>query len=758
LRWVIPLLGALIALLTLVPADLWQHPANDAVYAGFDRTLTYLSPRPAARISGDTLTLSSLLSPESSANLLTTPLSKFDISVDIRISDDGFKGEPLRIGAWSPWTGSGYFLTFGPAPGNRIDTDYFIRGQAGKTLIRGQSVRFRNLGTYTPGDLYHLELEVDRVSGVIMGRISGAGLLAVDLLPAVNARDLFKSTRLSLTASRSGTGGGTSELQGYKVTLPHQRFFADKIDDPRAGAITLILLAFAGLITLGTAASWLRPRADFALRALKAAPSRAHAALVHRRGSLLAGAAVAAFYVIPNALLFGLGGHPFDIANEKLYAYTGAHYGLAHLYYLPDLAGIPFVWNGVPYGEAAFPYGPVFAYVFSGIGSISSLFFGSAVSLTSIDVDYVIKAVNVAFGLGDALLIYAILKQLKITEKWSRIGAGLFLFNPAVWFSMSVWGTTHVISLFFVLLAVWLAERSAPVWAWMALAAACLTRPQMLAFGFLLGIVFLRKFSWRQNLFAGSWTAILTFLLLAPFTLTTSPSLPVDVLVNDLRIQEAGGNDVLLTTVSQDAYSVWPLVTYLAHGASGLERSFTPSSAPLAGPLTYQRLSQFLTIAAMVLVGGLLITRKRRSADDGAYLPLVALGIVTFLMLTTGLVATHFLLALPFLILCRRWLGDTVYFFIVLVWTVTTFVPMFGDMGLAISRLDSYPLLAPAHNAITSFFVKLYAWDRFITVSIVANICALVWLAILALRSSLSDAPIPSAARRGIPTESRHNG
>jgi hypothetical protein len=145
----------------------------------------------------------------------------------------------------------------------------------------------------------------------------------------------------------------------------------------------------------------------------------------------------------------------------------------------------------------------------------------------------------------------------------------------------------------------------------------------------------------------------------------------------------------------------------------------------------------------MLLIGGVLLIRRKLTDEPGEYLPLVAVGIVAFLMLTTGIVATHFLLALPFLILCRRWLGTTAYLFIVLIWTVTTFVPMFGDMGLAISRLD-YPLLSPAHNPITSFFVKLYAWDRFITVGIVANICALVVLALVSIRLVRSAPSIPS--------------
>jgi hypothetical protein len=70
---------------------------------------------------------------------------------------------------------------------------------------------------------------------------------------------------------------------------------------------------------------------------------------------------------------------------------------------------------------------------------------------------------------------------------------------------------------------------------------------------------------------------------------------------------------------------------------------------------------------------------------------------------------------------------------------------MYGDMGAVISAAD-YPLLAQTHNAITRFVVSLYAWDRFITVSIVANICAVVWLAFLAVRRpSPSRAALPEA-------------
>jgi hypothetical protein len=528
-------------------------------------------------------------------------------------------------------------------------------------------------------------------------------------------------------------GPGTSQvvLRNFSLTLPHQRWWASKVDDPVARFL-LVLLAVAGALAVGVAAG---TGSVAAARWIQAGVAGLRRTFVARRRAIGWIALAVAAYLVGNALLFPLGGHPFDMGDEKLYAYVATAYGPTQLYYLPNAVSLAQIFSGVPYLESAFPYEPVSAYLSTGTGWLNSLLTagGGAFRLADMRLEYVIKALNVLFGLADGVLIYAILRQLAASARWSLIAAGLFVFNPATWFSMSVWGQTHVFSLFLVLLAVLLAEKLLPIWAWLALAAACLTRPQMLVFGLLLGIVFLRKFSWNENLSALSWTAILTFLALIPFTFATSPSLPVDIMLNNFHVQEAGGNASALTTVSQDAYSVWPLVTYVAHGATGLQRAFTQSSTVLVGSLTYQRLSQILTVAAMVVIGATLLVRQRIAAEPGGYLPLVALGIASFLMLLTGIVATHFLLALPFLLLCRRWMGGMAYFYVAAIWTVTTFVPMYGDMGVAMST-HAYPVLAPANNAVTRFFVNLYSWDRFITVSIVANICALLWLAWLITR------------------------
>jgi hypothetical protein len=744
--WVLPVLALLMLGFTLTPAEVWSAPVNDAVYSGFDRNLIYANRGGGGAVDASASSIDLTAGPASvpSVILATTPLPKLSASVDAVVLDNTGGGEPLRIGVWSPWTGAGQFVVFGPAPENMITAETIVIGGKGPTLVSGNAISSTILGRYQLGTPYTVAIVIDKSNGQITTGVGGTdGVKAEASVDSQQLPTIFGNDQLSLTASTSGgTGSSHTVLRNYSLTLPHQRWWASKVADPKA-EIILICLAVAGLLLLGISIAT-RLRGGFAARL--AAKFRMVFAAVRlgkdrRRLQILIVGAVA-LYLAGNAILFPLGGHPFDMGSAKVYAYVARVYGPAQLYYVPNIVSVAKIWNGFPYIEAAFPYGPVEAYLSTAIGGLSSLLLagGGTFSPGSLQLEYVIKAVNVLFGLGDAVLIYLILRQIRVSERRSLYAGALFLFNPAVWFSMSVWGQTHVFSLFFVLAAVLLAEKHLPLWAWLALAAACLTRPQMLVFGLLLGIVFLRKFSWRENLSAISWTVALTFLVMVPLTLATSPSLPVDITLNNFRVQEAGGNDPQLTTVSQGAYSIWPLVTYLVHGASGLQRAFTPSSALLVGDLTYQRVSQILTVAAMLLVSATLMFRKRATFESGGYLPLVTIGIASFLMLLTGVLTTHFLLALPFFLLCRRWMSTPAYFYVAAIWTVTTLVPMFGDMGILITSRD-YPLLAS--SAITHFFVGLYSSDRFITVGVVANICAVIWLAVLAFR----QAPLATPAR-----------
>jgi Gpi18-like mannosyltransferase len=730
---------------TLLPAGVWTAPANDAVYSGFDPNLIYTSNGGDGSVSVSRSSIDLQAPPTSvpAVLLATTLLPKLRTSVDVSVLSNAGAAEPFRIGVWSPWTTSGYFVVFGPAPANLIEAETMSGGSADATLFGAQVLNSRPLGQYQLGDTYTVTFAVDKTAGTIVTSVSGThGPNAADSVNSQPFPAIFGNVQVSLAASASpGDGSSHAVLRNFSLVVPHQRLWAVKVDDPIERVI-LIALALAGLLLIG-----IKLIAAFRSRTPRSRMTRAPlGTLIAGRGRFLVlGAVAVVVYLAGNALLFPLGSHPFDMGAEKLYAYVARAYGPDQLYYLPNLVSLAKVFGGVPYVETAFPYEPVTAYLSMAIGGLGSVLFagGGTFSLSDVRLEYLIKAVNVAFGLADGVLIYLILRRFRVSERWSVIATALFLFNPAVWFSMSLWGQTHVVSLFLVLAAVLLAERHMPFWAWLALAAACLTRPQMLVFGLLLGIVFLRKFTWKENLSALSWTMVAAFLLLVPFTLATSPSLPIDIMLNNLHVQEGSGNAAALNTVSQTAYSIWPLVTYLVQGVSGSQRAFVHSSTVLVGSFSYQTVSQVLTLAAMLFVSAVLLFRRRAAIDSGGYVPLVALGIASFLMLLTGLVATHFLLALPFLVLARRYMGTVAYIYVVTIWTVTTFVPMFGGMGPLLTAQD-YPVLSPAHSAVTRFFVGLYASDRFITVSVVANVCAVIWLGVLALRRTRPAQPAPA--------------
>jgi hypothetical protein len=293
---------------------------------------------------------------------------------------------------------------------------------------------------------------------------------------------------------------------------------------------------------------------------------------------------------------------------------------------------------------------------------------------------------------------------------------------------MSVWGQTHVISIFFALLAVWLMFRGNPTGVWLSLAACALTRPQMVVPVFLLVVVLFKLFPLGQNLRSASWTVLVSSLMLAPFTLVISPSLPVDILWNQFYFQEAGGNESAQTIVSLGAYSIWPLVTGFADGASGADRFHHLAADTLIGPLTYQRVSGILAGLTVLIAAGLILSRDRKEGP-AAYLLPVAIGTVGFFIMKTGLAATHMLIVLPFLVLSIGRVRAPAYWAMVAVWSATTLVPMWGGLGEALTDVERLaPALHADNNPLTWLFIELYATDVFISVGVAANIAVFVWL------------------------------
>ena len=166
----------------LAPGGIWRHPNNDGVFIGFEPNLLSISergfPLPNAgqvRVSAtrDSLTLTAPPSSGPSVHLLTTSRQSFSAMLDIAVLKNPPGTTPLRLGVWSPRSSAGYFLSFGPAPRNLVTAELIEHGTPVQTLIRGDVTDSEQLGTYAVGETYHLEIAVNKESGVIAGHLSG---------------------------------------------------------------------------------------------------------------------------------------------------------------------------------------------------------------------------------------------------------------------------------------------------------------------------------------------------------------------------------------------------------------------------------------------------------------------------------------------------------------------------------------------------------------------------------------------------------
>jgi hypothetical protein len=181
------------------------------------------------------------------------------------------------------------------------------------------------------------------------------------------------------------------------------------------------------------------------------------------------------------------------------------------------------------------------------------------------------------------------------------------------------------------------------------------------------------------------------------------------------------------------------LLTLLQYGQSGLARIFYPSDSPLIGSITYHQAGLAIAFIVLTIAIVMLAVRSRSNLEAGAYLPVVAFGVSGFLMFVTGLAATHFLLALPFILLSRPWLSARGYYAIVTGWTLTTLIAMYGILAVNLPRADYLhaPLFgehAPLRS-VTSFVGDLYTWDRTISVGVTINTLVFLTLMVVAIRS-----------------------
>ena len=553
------------------------------------------------------------------------------------------------------------------------------------------------------------------------------------------APDLLNRRFLSLTASASAKFGVSQvTLNNYELCLPNQQNTVGKTSDKLARVLLISLLGTGGILL--SIAIWRHKRAlsGISYELSKDVSELVSNGIIKTRSFKTFAIGTAIVFIIVNIIVFPLVSVPFDMTGQRLWSYVAVHYGPDSLYHLPNTLTLAGIDAGRPDAAAIFPYEPMLAYLNYFIGSTHAL--TSNPDVNTLPSEWLIKLFNLPFFFASGLLIFLILRQIKVSLQWSLLAAIIFLFNPAVWFNTSVWGSTQVFSIFFILLSIWLSEKQHLTGAWTTLGLGVLTRPQILIPAFILGLIYLRKSAFKTNLIAFSWSIILNFLVIAPFTLTISPSLPVDIMKSSLFTQLGGGNEPSWTVVSAEAYNLWPIVTRVVGGSSGLDRFYYPSAEQLVFGLTYQRVGELIAIVILIVTSALLLFKQKLSNNYKNYFPLLAVGTIGFLLFTTGLGPGHLVLAIPLLILCKKSLSNHVFYLVITIWTITTLVSMFAYLGRSLTYTGySASFFNPNNNSVAQFFVSLNAEDTFITLGCIANLLTWVILVAAVFKSLLSQ-------------------
>jgi len=218
--------------------------------------------------------------------------------------------------------------------------------------------------------------------------------------------------------------------------------------------------------------------------------------------------------------------------------------------------------------------------------------------------------------------------------------------------------------------------------------------------------------------------------------LSISPSLPIDYVSRTLSYHFANGQaDPNYLGLSPGYYSVWTLPLEFMSGQHGLARMWSPSTLTIYGSLTYGQLAAGLSTIFVLALGAVIVLFKRLTMGPGQYLPLIAFGMLGWLMFTPGLISRYFVYAIALFILSRKHWDAPMYAWIVSCLSAITLLTAYGHLGLdALGNGVKASLLNPTNNGMSHIVFSLFSDDRIITAGTIANVLILAMLGAVALR------------------------
>lgn len=167
------------------------------------------------------------------------------------------------------------------------------------------------------------------------------------------------------------------------------------------------------------------------------------------------------------------------------------------------------------------------------------------------------KVIGIVSDLGIGVLIYLLAVAMGASKNKSLLAAGIYIFNPAVWYNSTLWGQIESFPLFWLLLSVWLLYRSKWQLAHLAFMAALLSKQSTIIFIPFFALFSLERIGWKKT-FQGGLLQLL-FFYVAYFSFFSSTDLlwPFRVYIN--RVQIGSGSNY----ITDHAFNIWALYTKL---------------------------------------------------------------------------------------------------------------------------------------------------------------------------------------------------
>lgn len=640
------------------------------------------------------------------------------------------KNFPVQIKLWSPRTNDMFAIWYTSTPDNRVFTGISTRTSSGET----QWNETNYVTHYSLGQSYHYKIEF-RKGSYIKATISNS---TWHYLYAVNSNSfssIFDEDRLALTFFASVYNGSSlSSFRNLVVTTPSDNPYVSFASDQWLPIIYSVVIAGAVILygkdiyALGKRAFLLVPKFFKNKRSM------------NKRNYKVFLTMIVVFLV--SLPLFFLGNHPFDIYSEKAWIYITARYGLRSLYPLSFITTAAPAFGGDPYMEAAFPYPPLIGYFFYSIGAFHNAFL-SGFSLRSFSLEFMIKLLNLIFVLLTGLLLYVTSRKIEGNGTFAFSSMRWWVMNPAVLFNVAVWGETDGILAFFLLSAAVSLEFDKSTLAWILMGVSILTKQMTLIPVLFMAIIALKRNGIRKTILDASVGVTVAFITVLPyFLLGYSPTLIVDpTLRKALEASTVSFSEKVMSIVSRDACSIWPLATFF-EGQKGGDR-FTYSDLALVSNLgvNYLNLGLILFGACATALVLLVAFSKRTALKKHYFFAILTGSTLASLLLPTRVANRYFLFAILFLILSRKRLGTSLHRFALGIISVTTFASMYGTLlSISLAHPDLLPYFAPSRNFLNKLFLECYRsfpgiLDTVITVGCLLNLCVLA----ITLKSSFSS-------------------